>query len=80
MTIDMLLGIFGWSAIINMGLLMWWSLWIMFAHDFVYRMQSKWFNISVEKFDTINYAGMALHKIIIIVFNVTPYLALRIIS
>jgi hypothetical protein len=80
MTVDILLGVLGWSAVINIGLLLWWSLWILFAHDFVYRMHSKWFKISVEKFDAIHYAGMAFYKITIIVFNVVPYLALRIIT
>ena len=80
MTVDILLGTLGWSAVINIGLLLWWFLWIMFAHDFVYRMHSKWFKIPVEKFDAIHYAGMAFHKITIIVFNVVPYLALRIIT
>ena len=80
MTVDILLGVLGWSAVINIGLLLWWSLWILFAHDFVYRIHSKWFKIPVEKFDAIHYAGMAFYKITIIVFNVVPYLALRIIA
>jgi hypothetical protein len=80
MTVDILLGTLGWSAVINIGLLLWWSLCILFAHDFVYRMHSKWFKIPVEKFDAIHYAGMAFYKITIIVFNVVPYLALRIIT
>ncbi|MES0372484.1 MAG: DUF6868 family protein [Mariprofundaceae bacterium] len=79
MTVDLLLGLLGWSTVINFGLLLWWSLWIIFAHDFVYRMQSRWFRIPVEKFDAINYAGMAFYKITIVVFNIVPYLALRII-
>lgn len=80
MTVDILLRALGWSAVINIGLLLWWSLWIVLAHDFVYRMHSKWFKIPVEKFDAIHYAGMAFYKITIIVFNVVPYLALRIIT
>lgn len=80
MTVDIFLGVLGWSAVINFGLLMWWFLWILFAHDFVYRIHSKWFKVPVEKFDAIHYAGMAFYKITIIVFNVVPYLALRIIT
>lgn len=80
MTVDILLGVLGWSAVINIGLLLWWFLWILFAHDFVYRIHSKWFKIPVEKFDAIHYAGMAFYKITIIVFNIVPYLALRIIT
>ena len=80
MTVELFLGVLGWSAVINLGLLMWWFLWLLFAHDFVYRMHSKWFKISVEKFDAIHYAGIAFYKIIIIAFNLVPYLALQIIT
>lgn len=80
MTVDIFLGVLGWSTVINFGLLMWWFLWLLFAHDFVYRMHSKWFKVSVEKFDAIHYAGIAFYKITIIVFNVAPYLALQIIT
>lgn len=79
MTVDLLLGLLGWSTLINFGLLLWWSFWLLFAHDFIYRMQNRWFEISVENFNAIHYAGIAFYKIIIIVFNVVPYLALRII-
>jgi len=50
------------------------------AHDWMYRMHSKWFNIPVEKFDAIHYSGMAIFKIAILVFNLVPYLALRIVG
>jgi len=41
---------------------------------------SKWFNLSVDKFDAIHYSGMALFKIGIFLFNLVPYLALRIVG
>jgi len=77
MTIDLMLSLLGWSAIINIGLLMWWFLWIIFAHDFIYRMHTRWFKISEEKFDAIHYSALAFYKITIIIFNVVPYLVLR---
>lgn len=40
MTVDLLLGLLGWSTLINFGLLLWWSFWLLFAHDFIYRMQT----------------------------------------
>jgi len=79
MTVDILLGVLGWSAVINFGLLLWWFLWFVCAHDFIYDMHRKWFEIPVEKFDAIHYAGIACYKLSIIVFNVAPYLALRMI-
>jgi hypothetical protein len=50
------------------------------AHDWTYRMHSKWHKISVEKFDAANYAGMAFFKVFVFAFNLVPYLALRIVG
>ena len=80
MTVDMLREVLRWCAVINMGLLLWWFLWLVFAHDFLYRMHSKWFKIPVETFDTIHYAGIACFKLAVIVLNVVPYFALRIVT
>ena len=78
MTTELVRAVLGWSAIINIGLLLWWWLWFMLAHDWVYRIHTKWFKIPVERFDAIHYSGMAFFKICIFVFNIVPYLALRI--
>ncbi len=80
MTVDILRGVLGWCAVINMGLLLWWFLLLAFAHDWVYRIHSKWFKIPVETFNAIHYAGMAFFKIAIFVFNIIPYFALRIVT
>jgi hypothetical protein len=44
------------------------------------RIHGKFFKISVEQFDAMNYAMMGGYKPAIILFNVAPYLALRIIG
>ena len=80
MTIELIRSAFAWSAVINMGLLLWWLLFFTLAHDWIYRFHGKWFKISVETFDAIHYAGMAFFKIGIFVFNLVPYFALRIID
>ena len=80
MTVDILREVLGWCAVINMGLLLWWFLFFVFAHDWVYRMHSKWFKIQVETFNTIHYAGIAFYKIAIFVFIIIPYFALRIVG
>ena len=38
-------------TVINWIALLWWLLFFIFAHDWMYRFHSKWFKISVEKFD-----------------------------
>ncbi len=72
---------FGWCAILNMGLLMYWFVFVRLAGDWVYNVHSKWFvPITREQFNGIHYAGISFFKIAIFVFNIVPYLALLIIQ
>ncbi len=80
MTVEIIRDVLAWCSVINVGLLLWWGLWLKLAHDFVYRIHGKWFKLSVEKFDAMHYTGMAFFKICIIVFNLVPYFALRIVG
>jgi hypothetical protein len=80
MTLEVIRSALAWCTVINLGLLLWWFLFFSLAHDWTYRMHSKWYNISVDKFDTIHYAGIAFFKILVLVFNLVPYLALRIVG
>jgi hypothetical protein len=68
-----------WCFVINMGILLWWWLFLTFAHNWVYQVHGKWFKISVEKFDTIHYTGILFFKLGIFFFNLVPYLALLIV-
>lgn len=80
MTIELAREILGWCVVINLGILLWWFAFFIFAHDLVYKLHSKWFSISVEKFDAIHYSGMAFFKLTVFIFNLAPYLALLIVS
>ena len=80
MTIETVRSFLGWCSIINMGLLLWWFLFITLAHDWTYRFHGKWLNLSVAKFDAIHYAGITFFKISIFLFNLVPYFALRIVG
>jgi len=80
MTVEGLRCVLGWCSVINMGLLLWWFLFFAFARDWVYKMHSRWFKISKESFEVIHYGGIAFFKICILVFNVVPYIALRIVG
>ena len=79
MTIELLRDTLAWCAVINIGLLLWWYLFITFAHDWTYRWHTKWFKMSIDTFDAVHYGGMGLFKIGIFLFNLAPYLALRIV-
>ncbi|MBN2189697.1 MAG: hypothetical protein JW728_00610 [Candidatus Aureabacteria bacterium] len=78
MTVDTLRAALGWCSIINIGMLLWWSLFFIFARDWIYKIHSRWFKLTPEKFDAIHYSGMAFYKICIFIFNVVPYFALLI--
>lgn len=69
-----------WCTAINLGLLLYWWLMFVFAHDWILAFHGKWFRLSVERFDSIHYTGMAAFKILIFVFNLVPYFALVIVG
>jgi hypothetical protein len=80
MSIEMLRNLFLWCAIINYGFLILWFVVFTLAHDRVYRIHGRWFRLSVEQFDAIHYAMMAVFKIGVLLLNVAPYVALLIIA
>ena len=70
----------GGGSVINIGVMIFWFLMLAFAHDWVYRMHRKWFKIPVETFTSVQYAGGLFFKAAVFLFNVIPYLALRIVG
>ena len=69
-----------WCVGMNYTILLVWFGVFVYAHDWLYRMHARWFKLSVETFDALNYAGVALYKIGIILLNVAPLAALCISS
>jgi hypothetical protein len=63
-------------VIVNYVFLLIWAGAFIFAHDWMYRLHSRWFNIPVETFDAIHYAGLAIYKIAVIMLNLVPLIAL----
>lgn len=69
-----------WCAAMNFALLGVWSLLFVFSHEWLHRLWCRWFRLSVEQFAAINFAGIVFYKVAIILFFLTPYLALRFIG
>ena len=80
MTVELIRDSLAWCAVLNMGVLLLWFLGFMVAHDWIYQLHGKWFKLSEEKFDTIQYASMGFFKLSILLLNIVPYLALRIVG
>ena len=76
MDIQKITAFFKWCTIINAALLVLTIIMVIGAPDFVYGMQSKLFPISREAFDVVMYAFIGLYKIVFLVFNLVPYVAL----
>lgn len=79
MSAQILQQLLGWSALINMAVLLLWFVLFALARDWMYRLHGRWFQISPERFDAIHYGGMALFKMTIMVFNLVPWLVLKIV-
>jgi hypothetical protein len=80
MTLESLREFLLWCMIINVGLLIFSSLMILALRGWVYRLHARMFRLSEEKVASANYKFIAIYKILIIIFNVVPYIALRIIE
>lgn len=80
MDIQTLTAFFMWCTILNGAVFIFWTTMSVLAPDFVYATQSKMFPIPRESFDVILYAFLGLFKIVFLVFNVVPYVALLIVG
>ena len=79
MTAETLRAALGWATLINWGMLFIWWFFISVGRDLTYRVHSKFFTIPEDRFDEIHYKGIMYFKVLIFVFNLAPYLALRIV-
>jgi hypothetical protein len=79
MTLETLRGLLLWSGIINYGILIIWALAYMFARGFLHRI-ARWYGLSAETADLMNYGGLMFYKLSIFLFFLVPYVALRIIA
>ena len=67
----------GWCSLINIGLLIYWILALTLGNEFVFQIHTRWFDIPHDRFDEIHYTMMGYFKLMVILFNLTPYLVLR---
>lgn len=80
MTLEVIRDALAWCTVLNFGLLFLWAILLRMTHDWVFRIHGSMFAISREQFDAIHYGGMVAYKVGIILLNLVPYLALRIVG
>ena len=79
MNIQKLAAFFMWCTIINGGLLVLATIIGIIGLDLVYAVHGKLFQISREALNVAYYSFLGLYKIVWLVFNAVPYVALLII-
>ena len=80
MDIQTLTSFFMWCTIINTGFLIFLALVFMLAPNLTYRLQSKFIPITRETFNIVFYSFIGFFKVVVLVFNVVPWIALLIIG
>ena len=70
-----------WCTIVNGGLLIVsFAVFAIGGTDFVYKTHGTWFALPPETFAAIVYMFLGTYKIAILIFNLIPYVALRIVG
>ena len=80
MDLNTLAAFFGWCTIVNGGLLILTTLALMGMRSSIQGIHSRMFGLEEAAIAAIYFKYLAYFKIAVIVFNLTPYIALRIIA
>lgn len=80
MTLANVQAFFMWCTIIDGVLLVFSALICAFAGDWIYRMHGTLFSLPRDSFNVVLYAFLGVFKILFLVFNLIPYLALLIVT
>ncbi|MFT5665318.1 MAG: hypothetical protein ACI9JR_002726 [Gammaproteobacteria bacterium] len=75
-----LIDFFGWMTAVNVGLLILFSLLLGLMKDSISAIHGKMFSVSEDELKTIYIKYLANYKILILVFNLVPYIALKIMA
>jgi len=79
-TIEVMREFLGWCSVINIGLLMFSVIFVVSLRCPISRIHAKMFNLDESNLSYAYFKYLAQYKIIVIVFNIVPYFALRIIN
>lgn len=80
MNIEQITTFLAWLSIINIVLLGFSAIMILVFKDLITQIHSKLFKLSSTELMPIYFRFLAQYKLLIIVFNVTPYIALKLMS
>jgi len=70
----------GWCTVINIAIYAFSALFIIVFKNFTITLQSKLIDIDAEELPTLYFKYLANFKLAVIIFNLTPYIALRLMT
>ncbi|PKF55464.1 DUF6868 family protein [Alteromonadales bacterium alter-6D02] len=70
----------GWCTVINIGILSLTSLFLFVFKDFVMKVHEKITGVSSLTLPTLYFSYLANYKLAILMLNITPYIALKMIA
>lgn len=80
MDISQVRRILGWSTVVNFVLLIFVAVIFIVAKEWIYGIWSIFYTLSYEAYDIIMISALAIWKILMYVFFLIPYVAIRIIE
>ncbi|MHC4389749.1 MAG: DUF6868 family protein [Planctomycetota bacterium] len=80
MDVQTLTSFFKWCMIINGGLLLLWSVFFLLSPNLVYQTQNRVVPLPRETWNVVMYSFLGFFKVMFIIFNLVPWLALLIIA
>lgn len=77
MNIAQLTDVLLYCTLINYVILLIWFFAFIFAKITIKKLHTQWFKLSDQNFDAIHYSAMAVYKIGILLLNLVPLIALK---
>ena len=78
MTTETLTALLGWVTVVNFGLLIFSTIMLILLRGWVSNIHSKMFGLSEQDISRAYFQYLAQYKIAILMLNLTPYIALKI--
>jgi hypothetical protein len=80
MSVAEMTAVFGWMLVLNLGLYLISAGFLIFARDWVCRFEARMTGVPAEDWPKILVDYLGRYKLAILVLNLVPYLALRIVG
>ena len=80
MELQTLQSLLGWCLVFNIGFYLFWVVVMVGAREWLVRRHANWFAVDPERIRTVHYQLLAIYKLLIIMFNFVPWLAVVIVN